>query len=148
MNRQPWAFVVIQDPKVLKKICQQAKDLLMKSALWKEHSEHAKEPFLGASFDIFYDATTLVTICAEKAGFQPVGDCYLAAENLMLAATAMGLGTCPIGFVRDVLQLDEFRTELAIPESYDPVLPIIVGYPANLTAGTSRNPPRIFKWLS
>lgn len=148
MNKQPWAFVVIQDPALLQKVCHQAKELLMKSSIWRKQSEHGRAPFADADFDIFYGATTLIVICAEKNGFEPVGDCYLAAENLMLAATAMGLGTCPIGFARDVLQSEMFRKDLGIPSQYDPVLPLIVGYPKILSEGTSRNPPQIFNWLS
>ncbi|MGE4133916.1 MAG: nitroreductase family protein [Bdellovibrionales bacterium] len=146
MNSQPWAFVVIQDPALLREICQEAKELLKKSSEWRKASEHGKVPFTQPEFDIFYGATTLITICAQKDGFQPVGDCYLAAENLMLAATALGLATCPIGFARDVLKSKSFRERLAIPGDFEPVLPIIVGYSAAMIENTPRNPPKIFSW--
>jgi nitroreductase len=147
MNKQPWAFVVIQDPPLLKRISFAAKELLIKSSELRKQSEHGKTDFANADFDIFYGATTLITICAEKSGFQPVGDCYLAAENLMLAATAMGLSTCPIGFARDVLVSELFKTEIGIPLTYDAVLPIIVGYPSGSTDQTARNPAHILSWL-
>ncbi|MGZ6434435.1 MAG: nitroreductase family protein [Pseudobdellovibrionaceae bacterium] len=148
MNRQPWAFVIIQNIPLLNKICQEAKNLLLKSPEWRMNSEHGKTPFAERGFDIFYEASTLITVCAEKEGFQPVGDCYLAAENLMLAAPAMGLATCPIGFARDVLKMDSFKAELGIPDGYDPVLPVIVGYSSGPTEGPPRNPPRILNWLT
>lgn len=146
MNIQPWAFAVIQDREILNRISVKAMEFLARSFHWQKNSEHAKELPFGPGFDIFYGGSTLIVVCSEKMGFEPVGDCYLAAENLMLAATAMGLGTCPIGFARDVLKSDEFRKELAIPESHDPVLPIIVGYPSAVTQSPPRNPPNIFKW--
>lgn len=120
----------------------------MESAEWRKHSEHGKTPFEDPTFDIFYGASTLIVVCAQREGFQPVGDSYLAAENLMLAALAMGLATCPIGFARDVIKRDSHRAELSIPEGFDPVLPIIVGYPSGISEAPSRNPPRILSWIS
>lgn len=139
MNKQPWAFCVIQDAEVLHRMNESAKQLLKMSPAWKDNSEHAKAQIHEPEFDIFYGATTLIVICAEQDGFQPVGDCYLAGENLMLAATAFGLATCPIGFARDVLQTEAFRGDLDIPKRYTPVLPLIVGYPKTLPPKTPRN---------
>ena len=52
--------------------------------------------FSHPDFNISHDAGTLIAICAPSATFS-TADCWLAAENLMLAACAMGLGTCCIG---------------------------------------------------
>ena len=87
-------------------------------------------------------------ICARnEAGFSPIGDCYLAAQNLMLSAHELGLATCPIGLARDVLREKSWRSELSIPQGYDPVLPIIVGYAAGTTPETERAPVKLFSWL-
>ena len=66
----------------------------------------------------------------------------------MLAATALGLATCPIGFARDVLQTEAFRAELKIPENYDPILPLITGYSSEIPEMTPRNPAMIFSWMT
>jgi hypothetical protein len=59
------------------------------------------------SFNVFYDAGTLIVIgCAARTRLQEA-DCWLAAEHLMLAARAEGLGTCCIGFALDALNTDE-----------------------------------------
>ncbi|MGZ3743173.1 MAG: nitroreductase family protein [Pseudobdellovibrionaceae bacterium] len=148
MNSQPWAFVVIQNPNLLRAISEEAKEFLKKMVDKKSRSEHAHGPFDQPGFDIFYGATTLIVICAKSDGFEPVGDCYLAGQNLMLAAYGLGLGTCPIGFAREVLQTEYFRGQLAIPKSYTPVLPLIVGYPKGKVAATPRHSPNILCWLS
>jgi nitroreductase len=150
MNSQPWSFVVIQKPELLKKISDQAKALIQKSAQWHPsagHCEHGFAPLADPKFNIFYDAQMLVVICAEKTGFGPTGDCYLAGENLMLAACSMGLATCPIGFARDILQTEEWKRVLGIPTESVPVLPIIIGYPVEMVAPTERRAPRILKWV-
>ena len=139
---EPWSFVVVQDPKLLGQISDQANQVLMHDPHWKHVLPHE------GAFDIFYGATTLIVICSQKEGFCPVGDCYLAGQNLMLAAYAMGLATCPIGFARNVLRTEAMRTALGIPENDLPVLPIVVGYAAGTMPVTERRPPKIHSWLT
>lgn len=140
-NAQPWSFVIIQNPALLKKISDQAKQELASHPHWK-----GAHPFSDPKFDIFYGATTLIVICAQAGGFEPTGDCYLAGENLMLAAWNMGLATCPIGLARDVLQTPAMKKELGIPAEVTPVLPIIVGHPQGSMPQTERKPPVIHTW--
>jgi len=142
MNLQPWAFAIIQKQDWLRYISDRSKEFL-------SHQSKQYEALLSDSnFDIFYGATTLIVIYGKSEGFCPVGDCYLAAENLMIAAYGMGLGTCPIGLARDFLQSEEMKKELDIPKEYQVVLPIIVGYPAEHPKQTPRDPPKIFNWIN
>ncbi|MEM4330113.1 MAG: nitroreductase family protein, partial [Candidatus Bilamarchaeaceae archaeon] len=54
-------------------------------------------------------------------------DLGLAVENLLIAATALGLGTCvTIGFNEQKL-----RSILQIPQRYIPIVVIAVGYEAS-----------------
>lgn len=141
-NLQPWSFVVIQDRALLREICAEAKDALAHDPHWKAHL-----PLADPAFDIFYGAGTLIVICSKREGFCPVGDCYLAGENLMLAACAMGLATCPIGLARDVLQSPAMKKRLGVPPEEQPVLPIIVGQAAAGMPKTQRAQPRVHAWL-
>lgn len=45
----------------------------------------------------FYDAPTVITMFAPKDFLFSKEDCALAAENIMLAADAFGIGSCYIG---------------------------------------------------
>jgi nitroreductase len=141
MNSQPWAFVVVQRPALLRSISERAKAQLA------GHVEPGLAPLDDPAYDIFHGATTLIVICAEKEGFGPAGDCYLAGENLMLAAHAAGLGSCPIGFALEALRKDELKWELGIPAEFVPVLPIVVGYPVGESTAVGRRPPRILNWI-
>jgi hypothetical protein len=40
------------------------------------------------AFNIFYDAGSLIVVCCKARGRFVDADCWLAAENVMLAATA------------------------------------------------------------
>ena len=63
-----------------------------------------------------FESGLLANRCVEA-------DCWLAAENLMLAATAKGLGTCCIGFAVGILNTEEVKRELGIPEDGAAVAP-------------------------
>ena len=141
-NQQPWSFAIIQDRRVLTALSTEIKAALADDPQWREAL-----PLADRDFDIFYGAGTLIVICAETGGFSPVGDCYLAAENLMLAAYSMGLATCPIGLARDVLQADHWRKQLQVPTDVTPVLPLIAGYAGAVMPPTSRRPPVITAWI-
>ena len=141
-NLQPWSFAVVQDRALLREISEQAKRQLAHDPHWKQAL-----PLGDPGFDIFYGAGTLIVICSQAEGFCPVGDCYLAGQNLMLAACGMGLATCPIGFARDVLQTGPMRKKLHIPAGERPVLPIVVGHAEGAERATLRAAPRIRAWL-
>lgn len=147
MNRQPWAFLVIQDRTLLTRISDAAKKRILADTNWANDLEYKHIPLADPGFDIFYGGSTLIVLCRhDEDGFSPEGDCYLAGQNLMLAAQSMGLATCPIGFARDILQTPQFRDELAVPADYWPTLPILVGYPKGTTEPTHREPAKIFVW--
>jgi len=91
-NSQPWSFVVVQNARLLKEISDEAKKLLLTDPRRSSEAGHGRDRFLNPDFNIFYDAATLIVICSTKEGRIPEADCYLAAQNLMLAAHGLGLG--------------------------------------------------------
>ena len=155
MHIEPWTFVVVQDDAALRNISDAAK------AAWKAeagkyqdlHAPHDRASGFAArladpAFSIFYDAGTLIVVCAKPASAFVVADCWLAAENLMLAASALGLGTCVIGSALSALNAPEIKAELHIPPDVAAVAPIIVGIPAPGAgaAGAPRREPEILSW--
>jgi nitroreductase len=150
MHQEPWAFVIVQDRALLATLSTRSKTL---AANRTDHHELARDRdtrlpamFADPNFDIFYQAPTLIVICAKSANAFATADCWLAAENLMLAATALGLATCPIGFALLGLADPEIKHALAIPNGVTPVAPIVVGHAAHLAPQTSRRPPEIVSW--
>ena len=148
VHAEPWAFAVIQDTDALKRLSDRAKPLFLEAAhaAHLDRGGHALELFASPEFNIFYDAGTLIVICARLAGPFAVADCWLAAENLMLAACAMGLGTCVIGSAVPGLNTVEVKRDLGIPEEFSAVAPIIVGVPADEAPPTPRKEPRVLAW--
>jgi nitroreductase len=108
-----------------------------------ERSKRLLETFEKPDFNIFYDAGTLILICGRTSSSFYEADCWLAAENLMLAACAMDLGSCVIGSALPILNMAEVKGDLKISKDFTVVAPIILGYPHEKTAPTSRKSPDI-----
>ncbi|HWQ61715.1 MAG TPA: nitroreductase family protein [Negativicutes bacterium] len=145
-NAQPWSFAVIQDTNLLKEYSDRTKKLLLGSMT--EDSPHAKYRGMlqNPDFNIFYTAGTLLMIYARPRGLHSYGDCCLAAQNVMLTAHSLGLGTCWIGFARTILDQPEVKRELGVPADYAIVAPIIVGYPQGKIPQLTRDEPEILFW--
>jgi nitroreductase len=146
MNTQPWAYAVIQDAALLKDYSDRAKLFLLKSLDRIPLLTKYKAAFENPGFNIFYNAQSLVIIFAKAEGLHNAEDCCLAAQNLMLTAHNLGLGTCWIGFARPFLNLPDVKEELRIPADYETVAPIIVGYPQINPPAVPKKSPEIIFW--
>ena len=145
MHAEPWRFVVVQDAARLARLSGRAKSLLADQVrrLHDHPGRHAPEAFSRPDFNIFYDAGTLIVICAEAANPFGAADCWLAAGNLMLMAHALGLGSCVIGSAVAALNEPATKAELGMPAELVAVAPIIVGTPAHAGAPTPRRAPQV-----
>ena len=155
MHAEPWAFVIVQDREALKRISDRAKGSWIKEAAHYRDLHRGvdaamassfAERFASPDFCVFYDAGTLIAIGAKPSGPFVAADCWLAAENLMLAACALGLGTCCIGSAVPALNSPDTKAELGIPFDVEIVAPIIVGVPSEPGASASRRNPAIVSW--
>jgi nitroreductase len=146
VNQQPWTFTVVRDQKRLARISSAAKVHMLATLPASPHAEHFRPRLTNPDFHIFYNAPALILISAVEQGPWIVEDCALAAENLMLAAHAVGLGTCWIGFAQSYLNTQAGKRELDLPAAWVPVAPIIVGHPRTTVAAVPRRPP-VVKWI-
>jgi nitroreductase len=145
INQQPWTFTVVRDPKALSRISNDAKRHMLAN-IPDRHAEHFRARLSDPNFHIFYHAPVLIVISAVEEGPWIVEDCALAAENLMLAAHANGLGTCWIGFAQSFLNAPEGKKTLDFPSSWVTVAPIIVGYAKAAIPAVPRKTPTV-KWV-
>jgi nitroreductase len=148
VNKQPWRFVIIKNKDAIERYGERAKELWANKSLDNEDIVQLKKTMAQPGFKVFYDAPTLVLIFAHPDAFSPEIDCALAAENMMLAARSLGIGSCWVGLARVLGSDQTFLKELDIPEGYDLIAPLTFGYPK--TTG-QKAPPRkadvIHKWV-
>ena len=150
MNQQPWRFVVIRNREMIKRYAQRAKKL------WAEQNRGSTDPRVASlarvvarpDVDIFYGAPVLILVFAVPDAYHGEIDCALAAQNMMLAARSMGIGSCWIGLAMPLGSDGQFLDEIGVPAGYRLVAPLIFGYPAREGA---RAPPRnndvVLKWI-
>ncbi len=95
----------------------------------KEQPSIADDPKLS---NAFYNAPTVITMFAPKNFLFSVDDCAVAAENMMLAADSLGIGSCYIGqgwtafadsYGQEILRKWKIRTD------YYAVMQLLLGYP-------------------
>jgi len=146
INQQPWCFVVVKDRRLLTQISTQAKAYLLKASLGAP-AHPFRDMLNDPEFDIFYHAPALIVIGAAQPTDWAVEDCALAAENLMLAAHAAGLGTCWIGFAQHWLGTPDGKAMLGMSPSCIPIAPIVVGHPKRRAAPVPRKAANI-RWLN
>lgn len=149
LDIEPWAFVVIQDRALLKRVSDHAKVFFLQE-MRRNHYDSAGSNFAhiedDPDFNLFGNAGTLILICAKSVGPFATADCWLAAENLMLAATAIGLGSCVVGAALSGLNTSKMKAELGIPDVYMVMVPIIVGIPTSEYVSPPRKKPKILAW--
>jgi nitroreductase len=143
-NRQPWEFVVVRDPErraAIGELTQRAWE-----TTGRAFSEGRLEPKLLA--DVHRGATggiaaapVMIVVCAdtERGLAQTVpSSIFPAVQNLLLAATALDLGsaltTITVGF------RDELRALLELPEHVVPVAVVPLGHPARRLGPPRREP--------
>ncbi len=104
--------------------------------------------FRDPNMDFFYGAPLLVLVFSSWDGHTPARDCSLAAENMMLAASSLGVGSCWVGTGQTLSMDRDVLDEIAAPADHNLVAPLIFGYPAekNLRA-PARNCKVILNWI-
>ena len=148
-NGQPWRFIIILNRDLIKRLSDENKQNLL-SDLEKNPGSPTKNYELALrnpAFNVFYNAPCLVYIIGRKDIRTLQIDCALAAGYFMFSAVAKGLGTCWIGLGRHVRN-PELLDLLGIPDDYQIVAPIILGYPKNIPTLPERNEPQILNIIS
>ncbi|HVV40966.1 MAG TPA: nitroreductase family protein [Nitrobacter sp.] len=145
INEQPWDFTIVQNRLLLDQISTATKAHMAKAMGRPEFPRRLHENLDDLNFHVFYHAPVLVVISA-KSGDWAIENASLAAENLMLAAYAQGLGSCWIGFAQRWLETEEGKRTIGLPVEFRPVAPIIVGHPSAIMPVVPRDPARV-RWI-
>jgi nitroreductase len=150
VNDQPWTFSVVRNQALLDRISHDAKAHMTATMpadkIARARAEHFRSTLSDPAFQIFYHAPVLILISGRAPDSWIVEDCALAAENLMLMAHSLGLGTCWIGFAQSYLNTPAGKQVLGLPESSVPVAPIILGHPRSPPAAVPRKQPDV-RWI-
>ncbi len=131
-NKQDWVFIVVRDPSVKGKL----------GALYREGQQRSRgagssapppPPQPGHFAHDMEHVPVIIMACIANGGTPTLGmvraaSIYPAAQNLMLAAAALGLGTRLTTIWHSAES--EIKELLGIPDDYSPAALIPLGYPA------------------
>jgi nitroreductase len=122
MNRQPWKFYVLTNRETIRSCSRQIAHNLEKTyhhALANGHTS-GEDP-------IFHGAPVVIFITGPVDNEWAPVDVGMCAQNMMLAASALGLDTCPIGLARFI---DKTQAEklLYLSDNERVLLAVILGY--------------------
>jgi nitroreductase len=106
-NVQNWAFILVDDPQQKNRLCE-----------------------VGDFMDPVRNAPAAICLVQEPEGYE--FDTGRLAQNIMLAADALGLATCPV-----TLHREEIAAEvLELPEGRRCRFAVAIGYPAQGAGAT------------
>ncbi len=73
----------------------------------------------------------------------------MAAQNMMLAAFTMGIGSCWIGTAVALANDPKVKTELGVPDDHDVHAAIIFGYPkGGFPKAPQKRPAQVLKRIN
>jgi nitroreductase len=92
-----------------------------------------------------YWGAPVIIFCIGTAA-HAAQECAMVCQNMMLAATALGLGSCCVGFGARVTDDQEIVEALELKENEKIYGPIVVGYPEIVPEPPPKKPP-VVKWV-
>ena len=133
-NKQSWEIRVVDNPELLNE---------MKEAMAKGHPNMNPEMVKGC----FRGAPTMVFIARDKSYDFSAYDCALLAENMVLSAWSMGIGSIclgsPVRFLTDNAECIPYVEKLGFSEGYELSLCVGFGYPDGTPEAKPRNKEKI-----
>lgn len=121
MARDPWHFIVVRERAALTQL-----------AAILPHARMLRQ------------APAAVIVCGDSNRAYQQQESYLlqdlsaAVENILLAATALGLGSCWLGVHPSPERMEGVRALFWIPEAITPMAGIALGWPAEQPAARTR----------
>jgi nitroreductase len=80
---------------------------------------------------LFHGAAAAILVTGRKTASCPAEDALLASQNILLAAHAMGLGSCLIGFAVEAMRRARpIKEKMEIPADEEIYSVIVLGFPA------------------
>jgi len=128
VNTQPWEFILVKNPETKKEVRAIYDEASAAGGLYKQETD-------------FIENATLLVVLSDSEKILHIFSTCAAVENILLAATASGLGSVwmcrPL---RVEKTLNELRELFNIPPKYEIIGIIALGYPDEKPKPKERKP--------
>lgn len=134
MNKQPWEVRVVDNADYIDGVTELYK---------KANPKAAEDP---AFKNMFRNAPTVVFIGHDTKSESSPFDCGLLAENMMISAWSMGIGSCCLGSPARFMKTPEaaeYLQKLGFSEGYELLYCIGFGYPDEAPAAKPREAAKV-----
>jgi nitroreductase len=134
MNKQPWEVRVVDNADYINGVTELYK---------KANPKAAEDP---AFKNMFRNAPTVVFIGHDTESESSPFDCGLLAENMMISAWSMGIGSCCLGSPARFMKTPEaaeYLQKLGFSEGYELLYCIGFGYPDEAPAAKPREAAKV-----
>ena len=124
-NCQNWHVTVVKSENFLSRLSKAFAQMMMKN---ENLPDRMKERFSDPNFSVGFGAPVVLFISADG----PRDNACFLAENIVLTAHSIGLGTCYLGGIMAYLNTEEgkpFVEEMNLPEGCELLFGITVGVP-------------------
>ena len=124
-DAEPWHFGVLTDREMIDGLDAKARAAMRASGI-----ERIMALGDNPKYRIFFGAPVVIMIYGEKVlrktgpHLSALADCSAAIQNMQLAAFSLGLGTCWIGLIRYLFELEP---DFMAPEGYSPLFAMTLG---------------------
>lgn len=130
VNKQPWRFLVLTEPAARKALAEKVDQGRM-----------------------FSEAPVMIVVCGDMSAALGgegrdywIQDCSAATENILLAATAKGLGAVWTGAAPVQKRVENLQSALSLPQDIVPFNVILLGYPKDTPTPKDKWDPSKIHW--
>lgn len=126
MHLETWHFTALQNAEKLAEL-----NTRIKGAFAKSDDKHLQERGHSKTYCCYYHAPALILVSNEPTQWWAGMDCACAIENMFLAATSLGIGSCwinQLGTTCDDPEVREFITALGVPANHKIYGCVALGY--------------------
>ena len=142
MNRQHWQVIVIKNKEIIEDMESQGMKML------SLFDANMYERIMKRGGKLFYNAPCMILIAVKEA--VPKGaelmDCGILAQNIVLAATSLGVANLHCGFAVLAFageKAAEFKKRLKFPKGYECGMGVLLGYAKDTAAPHLPNEEKI-----
>lgn len=127
MNRQAWHFTVVENGELLSRL-----NAAVKARAATDEQERIRARAADNEYCFYYRAPALIIVSMSDEALFPREDAGCAMQNMMIAATALGLGTCWINQLGNGASEDAgvraVLDEMNVPKENKVYAALAVGY--------------------
>ena len=134
-NMQSWRFTVITNGGVIERF----RELCMRKA----------KTYKAVCYG-FNNPPTAILVTNDLRNPNGAQDCACAAENMMLAAHSLGIGSVwqnTVSYMADDEELRSLLTELNVPSRHRPWLMLLLGYPKDHASQSPKRRQDVVEWI-